>query len=451
MLRRLFILALLLAAHSVRAQVQDITFNDTVDITSTTPVAVATLAVPGTGLADVALSAHVYLEGAGFDYDSYVIAICKDSESGSEVGAAEWRPGDKTPASGVFEADTLLVTGFLHNVPLPATFTVCAYKWVGTSPDVTASLRGFNAEAAPVGTTLGGLEAHGLVEIQVVDSTSWTGLGTLAADAGAGSDLLLTAHVHVEGLGLGGGNRYQFGICKETAGGTLVGEAVWRPQLTANAGAASGDTISLTGFDAGVSGIVHYVLCGRKFDVSAPTVSVTELGIHSVRAPTNTTAFGVETMGFPTSATLNSTSFVGAASLGVDGAAPYAVRLTAHAYLEGSGFDPNSRYEIGICRGSASGPMVGRTLWRPLRQTTDTHFIGDTIALTGYDRDLSGPTTYVLCARKFDSGAPTVTVYDDGLVATVPEPSGAALALTALGVLAARGRPRPRRERGTGA
>lgn len=444
MLRKLFVLVLLLAAQSARAQVQDLTFNNTIDITSTTPVALATLVVPGSGMADVALSAHVYLEGAGFDYDGYVIAICKDSESGSEVGAAEWRPGDKTPASGVFEADTLLVTGFLRNVPLPASFVLCAYKWVGTSPDITATLRGLNAEAAPAGTTLAGLEAHGLVEIQVIDSTSWTGLGTLTADAGAGSDFLLTAHVHVEGLGLGGGPRYQFGICKETPGGTLVGDAFWRPQLTANAGAPSGDTISLTGFDAGASGIVHYVVCGRKFDPSAPTLSVTELGIHGVRAPANTTAFGVETTGFPTNATLDSTSFVGAASLAVDGAAPYAVRLTAHAYLEGNGFDPNSRYEIGICRGSASGPMVGRAFWRPLRQTTDASYIGDTIALTGYDRDLSGPTTYVLCARKFDSGAPTVTVFDDGLVATVPEPGGTAPALIAVGLLAARaGRRRP--------
>jgi hypothetical protein len=438
MLRRLPILVLLVAAQAARAQVQDVTFANQVVVNSTTPIALATLALPIGSLADVALTAHVYLEGAGFDYDSYVISICKDSASGSEVGVAVWTPGDKTPASGVFEADTLLVTGFERNVTLPATYVVCARKANATSPDVTASVRGFDAEVAPAGTSLAGLEAHGLVEVQVIGSTSWTGLATLSVDAGAGSDLLLTAHVVVSGLGLGGGTRYQFGICKETAGGTLVGETIWRPQLTASAGATSGDTISLTGFDAGVSGTVHYVLCARKYDSLAPTISATELGIHAVRKPAGIAAYGVEAIGFPTSATLDSTSFASAASIGVDAVtAPYDVRLTAHAHLEGTGFDANSIYEIGICRGFAGGPMVGRTFWRPVHQTTDGNYIADTIALTGYDGNQAGLTSYVLCARQFGSAIPTVTIYDTGLVATVPEPAATALAFTSLGLLAA--------------
>jgi len=429
------ILVLLVLARAARAQLQDVTFDNPVDVTSSTPVAVATLVVPGSGVSDVALTAHVYLEGAGFAYDSYAIRICKDSAAGVEVGEAEWRPGDRTPASGTFEADTVLVTGFDRAV-LPATYVLCANKTGAASPDVTAYVRGFNAETAAAGTTLSGFEAHGLVEIQEITSTTWDELGRITVDGGAGSDFLLTAHAVVVGLGLGGGYSYQFGICKETAGGTLVGNAVWRPPLAADAGASTGDTVSLTGFDTAVSGVAHYVLCARKIDPGAPTLDGLALGIHAVRAPAGTTAFGAETTGFTTPTVVDSTSFASAASLAVDGVAPFAVRLTAHAYLETQNFGASSRYEIGICRGSASGAMVGRALWRPMRQTSDAHFIGDTLALTGYDRNVSGPTTYVLCVRKYDPTAPTVTAYADGLVATVPEPGATAAGVVVAGLLA---------------
>jgi hypothetical protein len=438
MLRGLSILVLCLASPAVHAQVQNLDLHDTVAITSTTAVAVASVTAQGTGTGDVALSAHVLLEGAGFDYDDYQVAICKDSATGSHVGEAFWTPGDKTPTTQVFEGDTLFVTGFDHSVTLPATYVLCVSKISDTSPDLTAFVYGLSVRSAPVGATLFGTEAYGLVEVQTISSTSWAQLATITVPAPSASDVVLTAHVVVGGLGLGNGVAYEFGICKETAGGTLVGDTRWRPPLTASAGTSSGDTIALTGFDANVTGTLHYILCARKVDASAPTLTALELGLHAARAPTGTTAFGTEAIGTPLGATVDSGSFVTAASLDVSsGSAPYAVRLTAHAFVEGQNYDQHALYEFGICRGSATGPEVGVAFWRPIRMDSDTHYIADTLTLTGYDRYRTVPTTYVVCARKFDPSAPTVTIYPNGLVATVPEPGGAAPALVALGLLAA--------------
>jgi hypothetical protein len=447
MLRRLSILAWCLGAPAAHAQVQNLDLHDTVTITSTAPVAVASVTAQGTGTGDVALSAHVLLEGAGFDYDDYQIALCKGSATGGHVGEAFWTPGDKTPTTQVFEGDTLAVTGFDHAVTLPATYVLCVSKLSDTSPDLTAFVYGLNARSAPVGATLFGTESYGVVEVQTVDSTSWSQLAAITVAAPSASDLVLTAHVVVGGLGLGNGFAYEFGICKETAGGTLVGDTRWRPPLTASAGTSSGDTIALTGFDANVSGTLHYLLCARKVDASAPALTALELGLHAVRAPTGTTAFGTEAIGTPLSATVDSGSFVPVSSLDVNGTAPYSVRLTAHAFVEGQGYDLHALYEFGICRGSATGPEVGVAFWRPIRMDSDTHYIADTLTLTGYDRYRTAPTTYVVCARKFDPSAPTVSVYPNGLVATVPEPAGGASTLAVVGLLASLRARQVRREK----
>jgi hypothetical protein len=140
--------------------------------------------------------------------------------------------------------------------------------------------------------------------------------------------------------------------------------------------------------------------------------------------------FGSETTSFAFTA-LDSTDPITLAAVAVNGAAPYAVRLAAHLYVQGASFDANSRYDFGICRGDASGPLVGRSHWRPGRIDSDGNYIGDAVTFTGFDTGLAGPTIYVLCGEKFDATAPNVDVFMRGLVATVPEPSAALSALVA--------------------
>lgn len=57
-----------LSPTDARAQRQDRNFADPITIASTIPVAVTSLVVSSPEPYDVALTAHVYLEGAGFDY-----------------------------------------------------------------------------------------------------------------------------------------------------------------------------------------------------------------------------------------------------------------------------------------------------------------------------------------------------------------------------------------------
>ena len=180
----LLVLCLLAAPARAQFQVTTFDFGSEVEINSTTRVAVATLPVEGSGVRDVALTAHVYLEGAGFDGSQYAVGICRGSATGTLVGFGFWSPGEKTPTSGVFEADTVTVTAFDSSVTLPATYVVCVSKQAASSPAVTAWVRGFNAQTAPPGTRLAGVTPSGLVPIQTISSTTPVAVGGVPVDAG---------------------------------------------------------------------------------------------------------------------------------------------------------------------------------------------------------------------------------------------------------------------------
>jgi hypothetical protein len=425
------------------AQVQDVTFDDQITITSTTPVAVESIGVSGDAPFDVALTAHVYAEGGGFNHERYEIGICKGSASGALVGSTLWRPGDKTVARGPFEADVIAITGFDANVSGSATYVLCVRKFDSGAPDLRLYPRGINATQAPAGTSLRGFEVTDFDSTVTLASTSFASFGSLVVDTAVASDVLLTAHARLEGAGFGSGYGYEFGICRGDASGPMVGRALLRPPSSAG-GANQADQITLTGFDPGVFGPVTYVLCGAKSQAGAPNVSVSLRGMHAVAAPAGSTLFGGEQVSITPSFDL--LDFIEPlSSVTVTGYGVYSVRLTGHVYLEGYEFDGASRYEISICRDDEDGPPVGHAYWRPNTRDTDNAYVGDTLTLTGYDAHRSGTTTYVLCAGNRDYGAPTATAFVRGLVAQVPEPGTAVAFAMAAAALAALRAARSRR------
>lgn len=433
------LLAMWLASPAV-AQRQDVDFADPVTIDSTDRVAVATLDVEGTGVRDVALVAHVYVEGGGLAGDAYGFAICRDSAAGPAVAYTFWRPGDKSPQQNPFEADTVTLTAFDASVALPATYVVCADKASAGAPALTAFLHGFNADTAAPGTRLEGVsDDDGLVEVRSIDSATPEALDTVSIDAGAASDVALVAYVTVQGNNLGGGYRYEIGICRGTAEGPFVGRTLWRPPL---ASGFTADVIAITGFDEERSGDQTYVICASKYDAAAPTLGVSYTGMNAAVALAGTRLVGTQALDFDSESDITSTTRVAVDSIVTSHPGVYDVRLVAHAYLEIEVFGA-SRYEIALCRGSAAGPVVGRAFWRPNRRTTDTAFIADTITVTGFDAGRTGDTTYVLCASKFDVSAPDTDVGLRGLVATVPEPGALVSMAAAAATLAGLRRRRP--------
>jgi hypothetical protein len=450
-LRALLAALVLLGATPAGAQIQETTADHPVTIDSTSPVAVASLTVRGSGTRDVALSAHVTLAGTGLADDGYAVAIFRDSAGGTAVGRAAWLPSDKTPAAGATQADTLFVTGFDPGVTLPRTYVLSVYKGSDADPDLIAVTRGFDAESALPGTSLAGVERAGAVMPASFGTKSWEALDNLSIDAGTSSDVIVTAHFIAASFGLGGGFRYEIGICRNAAGGLLLGQTLWRPGLgTSGPSTEVGDTIAITAFDPGASGPVDYVLCARALDDNAPGIIVAQRGLHAILAHPGTREFADEDIDPPGPTVVSSTSLSPLGSVAVDASGPYSVRLTAHLYAEASGFT-DSVYQFAICRGTASGPIVGSAYWEPNRQATDTNLIGDTIAFTGFDRLRVGPTTYVLCARKRGATDVNASVFMHGLVATVPEPGSGGLGVAAVAAVAMlRRRPRRGRRRSDG-
>ena len=122
---------------------------------------------------------------------------------------------------------------------------------------------------------------------------------------------------------------------------------------------------------------------------------------------------GAQVTGFSQTTAISSTTDVVLMSITVPGAPSGDVILHAHAYGEKSATS-SGRYEFKIAAGSCSGARLGEAMWRP---TTGTGLDADTMNLTGFSTSITGSTTIVLCARKFDPTAPDLTVYNRGLVA----------------------------------
>ncbi len=123
---------------------------------------------------------------------------------------------------------------------------------------------------------------------------------------------------------------------------------------------------------------------------------------------------GTQVTGFSSPLTIAATTNLQLASITVPGAPTGTVIFSAHAYLEKSG-TTTGRYELSIRSGSCAGTIVGFMFWRP--GTTTESFHGETLSFTGMGNAVSS-TTFVLCGRKFDSGAPDASVNPRGLNAS---------------------------------
>ena len=108
-------------------------------------------------------------------------------------------------------------------------------------------------------------------------------MGTLTISETGPFDVTLTAHAYIEKPG-GTAGRYDVGICKgDLASPTFVGRSLWRPGTSASSFIA--DAVTITGFDANVTGPVTYTFCVAKFDGGAPDATVYVRGLNGEWSP----------------------------------------------------------------------------------------------------------------------------------------------------------------------
>ncbi|MBK8492443.1 MAG: hypothetical protein IPL49_16540 [Saprospirales bacterium] len=108
-----------------------------------------------------------------------------------------------------------------------------------------------------------------------------------------------------------------------------------------------------------------------------------------------------------TNVTIDGSAFIEILSFTVNQAGSFNVTLNANLVGEING-DGTGRYEFKITRGSVNGTQVARGWWRP---GTSGGQQAVTIPLSGVDNNVSGPTTYYLVGRKYDSGAKDLLVF----------------------------------------
>jgi hypothetical protein len=111
---------------------------DTVTVSGTTYVELATLDATPASEANVTLNGHVTLAKPAATAGSYQVIVARDSCTGTVVGAGGWSSGIEAESSTVAVTATDTATG-------TTTYVLCAAETVDTSPDATASLRGLTA------------------------------------------------------------------------------------------------------------------------------------------------------------------------------------------------------------------------------------------------------------------------------------------------------------------
>jgi 6-phosphogluconolactonase (cycloisomerase 2 family) len=231
---------------------------------------------------DVALAAHVVVTFTPNTaaVQRYSIGICRDSVSGPRVGNAFYRASrGSDPVT-----DTIAVTGFDPLRTGTTTYHLCARRIDADAPALTLELYGMHARTAPALGRLDGSETTNDLLATAIPSTASVWLAEVEADAAAPFDVVLTAHAYVEGAALSN-DAYAIEICRDDENGGRVGLAQWRPLDSASPQGTIGDTVTLTGYDAGRTGPTTYVLCGRKAGSGVPTVTVSYRGIVAEALP----------------------------------------------------------------------------------------------------------------------------------------------------------------------
>jgi hypothetical protein len=164
-------------------------------------------------------------------------------------------------------------------------------------------------------------------------------------------------------------------------------------------------------------GASAYVIAAVTFldFTTGTTISSTEMNtkLNALKNAVNSgRVAGTQQTDFVTATNLDTTTNVQLMSLALPGSASGNAILVAHAYVEKAS-GTTGRYELTIHSNDCAGTILGLTLWRP--GSSADSFVADAITLTGAISSATGATTIVLCGRKFDSTAPTGTVYARGL------------------------------------
>jgi hypothetical protein len=115
-----------------------------------------------------------------------------------------------------------------------------------------------------------------------ITSDAFVELASITIDAKAASDVVLTAHGYLE-KPESISYRYELIIARDGCDGEVVGATYHRPPDTTDMGFTA-FTISLTGFDSGVSGSGDYVFCARKTE-GGPDVTINQRGLIATWHP----------------------------------------------------------------------------------------------------------------------------------------------------------------------
>ncbi len=115
-----------------------------------------------------------------------------------------------------------------------------------------------------------------------ITSDTLVELGAVTVDAKGPSDVVLTAHGYLE-KPASAIAATELIIARDGCDGEVVGATFHRPPDTTGMGFTA-FTISLTGFDSGVSGSVDYVFCAAKYE-GGPDVSINQRGLIATWAP----------------------------------------------------------------------------------------------------------------------------------------------------------------------
>jgi hypothetical protein len=399
-------LVLLAMSLHASAQVQVLTDEESVGLGTTFPVEIASLDVSGENY-DVSLNAHCYLEVEADSTGRYEFTIRRNSFDGEIVGRTFWRPG-LFPETMI--AEPLYITGFDADQSGNTTYVLVGRKFDNNAADAVITLRGFNAAttAASDGATVGAQELT-FGSPATINSDFWVTLETFTVDAATPFDVRLTAHAYFELFALGSGD-YELAICRDTAGGPIVGRGVWRPGD--NDADVIADTIGVTGFDPGREQATIYVLCARKPTTGPPDATVYLRGLNAYASPADSGEIDGAQNTTGETDFISTNQWVTLDTISFDDAGLHDVELSAHLSAERAGAG-ESLYEIAIFRDACGTDMLGRTFWMPGEVAEELQ--ADTLTLTAYDIAYDGPASYLLCARTFIGSSPPLTVFAYGL------------------------------------